>query len=91
MDEPALHEGRLADPIPPTEEGILFAEIDFSAILAAKNAADPVGHYSRPDALRLVFNKSQNRVVVDASVTDPRASVEVSTPDADLEELHVLG
>lgn len=81
----------LADPIPPTEEGILFAEIDFSAILAAKNAADPVGHYSRPDALRLVFNKSQNRVVVDASVTDPRASVEVSTPDADLEELHVLG
>jgi aliphatic nitrilase len=46
----------LATPLPPTEEGILYADLDLSAILAAKNSADPVGHYSRPDVLRLLFN-----------------------------------
>lgn len=34
----------LAEPIAPTDEGILFADIDYSMILAAKNAADPGGH-----------------------------------------------
>jgi aliphatic nitrilase len=33
----------LAEPLPPTKEGILYADLDFGAILAAKNAADPVG------------------------------------------------
>ena len=43
----------LAEPLAPTEEGILYADIDYSGILAAKNAADPVGHYSRPDVFAL--------------------------------------
>lgn len=43
----------LAAPLAPTEEGLLFADLDFQAILAAKNAADPVGHYARPDVFTL--------------------------------------
>lgn len=43
----------LAEPLDPTEEGILYADIDYAGILAAKNAADPVGHYSRPDVFAL--------------------------------------
>jgi nitrilase len=50
----------LATPLAPTEEGILYADIDLSGILAAKNSADPVGHYSRPDVLRLLFNPKAN-------------------------------
>lgn len=50
--------GSLAEPLEPTEEGILYADVDFAAILAAKNAADPVGHYSRPDVFTLQVRDS---------------------------------
>lgn len=46
----------LAEPVPETEEGILFADLDLSMIAIAKAAADPVGHYSRPDVFRLHIN-----------------------------------
>lgn len=36
----------LAEPLPEDAEGILYADIDLSAIPFAKAAADPVGHYS---------------------------------------------
>jgi aliphatic nitrilase len=36
---------------------LLIAEIDLGAIGVAKNAADPAGHYSRPDVTRLLFNR----------------------------------
>ena len=35
------------------EEGILYAEIDPSRLLAERQRFDPVGHYSRPDVLSL--------------------------------------
>ncbi|MBL5973991.1 MAG: carbon-nitrogen hydrolase family protein [Candidatus Leucobacter sulfamidivorax] len=47
----------LAEPLDPAEEGILYADIDYAGILAAKNAADPVGHYSRPDVFALHLEK----------------------------------
>ena len=40
------------------EEGLLFADLDLSAIAIAKSFADPVGHYSRPDVTRLLLNRS---------------------------------
>lgn len=46
----------LAEPLPETEEGILYADIDLGMIALAKAAADPAGHYSRPDVTRLLFN-----------------------------------
>ena len=54
----------LSEPIPPTEEGIVYADIDLGAIAIAKNAADPAGHYSRPDVTQLLFNPKPQRPVV---------------------------
>ena len=53
----------LAAALPPTEEGLLYADIDLSAIAYAKSAADPTGHYSRPDVARLLFNAAPGRCV----------------------------
>ncbi|MFF2518398.1 carbon-nitrogen hydrolase family protein [Streptomyces sp. NPDC058086] len=53
----------LAEPLAEDAEGILYADIDLSAIAIAKAAADPVGHYSRPDATRLLLNQAQRRPV----------------------------
>lgn len=46
----------LCAPLPETAEGLLYADIDLGLIGLAKAAYDPVGHYSRPDVLRLMFN-----------------------------------
>lgn len=46
------------------EEGLLIAEIDLAMIAYAKAAADPVGHYSRPDVLRLMFNPGATPAVM---------------------------
>jgi aliphatic nitrilase len=53
----------LAAKLPETEEGILYATIDLGAIGIAKNAADPAGHYARPDVVRLLFNNKPARRV----------------------------
>lgn len=54
----------LVMPLGENEEGLLIAELDPAAIIFAKMAADPVGHYSRPDVTRLLFNPSANKTVV---------------------------
>jgi nitrilase len=35
------------------EQGVLYAEVDRSRLLAERQRFDPVGHYSRPDVLEL--------------------------------------
>ena len=45
----------LAGPLE-AEEGILYADIDFSAIIKAKRMFDVVGHYSRPDVFEFNIN-----------------------------------
>ena len=50
----------LAKPLDEKEEGLLVAKIDLSMISIAKAAADPTGHYSRPDVFRLMFNSKPN-------------------------------
>lgn len=49
--------------LPEDAEGILYAELDLGKIALAKAAADPVGHYSRPDVVRVMVNRSRNRKV----------------------------
>jgi aliphatic nitrilase len=48
---------QIGEKLAPDQEGLLIAEIDLGAIGVAKNAADPAGHYSRPDVTRLLLNK----------------------------------
>ncbi|CZT52717.1 related to aliphatic nitrilase [Rhynchosporium secalis] len=42
---------QLSKDIPETDEGIVYADLDFDAILRAKSFLDTTGHYSRPDLL----------------------------------------
>ena len=46
----------IAEALPPAAEGLVYADIDLSMIPYAKAAADPTGHYARPDVARLLFN-----------------------------------
>jgi nitrilase len=54
----------MCQPIPPDQDGILYADIDLGMISLAKAAADPAGHYSRPDVTRLQLNTSPAQRVV---------------------------
>lgn len=47
----------LAQHLPEDQEGLVIAEIQMPMIAVAKAAADPVGHYSRPDVVRLMLNR----------------------------------
>ncbi|MCG7632942.1 carbon-nitrogen hydrolase family protein [Gordonia McavH-238-E] len=79
----------LAEPLAPNDEGILYADIDLSAILAAKNPADPVGHYSRPDVLRLGFNKAPQPKVNILGTEPPSDDVDAVPTDDDSEVMAV--
>jgi aliphatic nitrilase len=46
------------------EEGIIYADIDLGVISLSKAAADPVGHYARPDVTRLLLNKTPGDRVI---------------------------
>lgn len=48
----------IGNQLKPDEEGLVIAEIDLSMITLAKAAADPAGHYARPDVTRLLLNTS---------------------------------
>ena len=44
---------QLSEDLAETTEGIIYADLDFDAILRAKSFLDCTGHYSRPDMLWL--------------------------------------
>ncbi len=68
----------LVKKLPEAEEGLLYADIDLGAIGVAKNAADPAGHYSRPDVTRLLFNnKPAKRVEHFSLPVDPVEEMDV--------------
>jgi len=54
----------LAGPLADGED-MAVAEIDLSAIVRQKNVLDTVGHYSRPDILRLKINRCEQNIVED--------------------------
>lgn len=59
----------MGQPLPDTEEGLLLADIDLDMISLAKAAADPSGHYSRPDVFRLLVNRERRSSVMHSAAT----------------------
>lgn len=54
---------QLTENLPPTEEGIVYADLEKTSILASRWFADACGHYSRPDLLSLAVNEKARGVV----------------------------
>ena len=66
----------LAEPLAEDEEGILYADCEPALQAIAKSAADPVGHYSRPDVTRLVFDRTRRRPV-EGPIGGPISDIEL--------------
>lgn len=54
----------LGENLAPDAEGLVIADIDLNMIAIGKAAADPCGHYARPDVFRLMFNRKPAPVVM---------------------------
>jgi nitrilase len=64
-------DGRLlTELLSPTEEGIVYADIDFDHAIFAKSFLDVCGHYSRPDLLWLGVDTRERMPVVNAPSQD---------------------
>lgn len=55
---------QMHESLPEDAEGIVYADLDLGMISLAKAAADPAGHYSRPDVTRLLLNRTPGDRVV---------------------------
>jgi len=62
------------------EEGLVLADIDLDMIAIAKAAADPAGHYARPDVTRLLLDATPQRPVVPFTSTGTHAVEPASPP-----------
>jgi aliphatic nitrilase len=82
----------LTEPLPEDAEGLLYADLDLGLISLAKAAADPSGHYSRPDVTRLLLNRTPGDRVVPFSApgVEIDGAVEPVAPER-AERADVLG
>lgn len=71
----------MAEALAEDEEGLVIAELSLPMISVAKAAADPVGHYSRPDVVRLMLNRKPT----------PRVMAFEEAPDAMVPEVQQEG
>jgi nitrilase len=82
----------LCDPLPEDAEGILYADVNLDMISIAKSAADPVGHYARPDVTRLLLNTAPAlRVETLAPAAEVVGPAPVAPPAVSSEVIAVTG
>lgn len=68
-------------PLAEDAEGLVYADIDLALIALAKAAADPSGHYARPDVTQLLFNRTPRRAVVTSAAGADLGLVDDPDPD----------
>lgn len=61
---------RIGNRLEENEEGLVVAELDLGAIKIAKSIADPAGHYAKPEATQLLFNRSRPAAVLTGQDAD---------------------
>jgi aliphatic nitrilase len=49
--------------LPPTQEGIVYADLDLAMLEAAKYVLNPTGHYSRPDVFTVSIDRRRQSAV----------------------------
>jgi hypothetical protein len=70
---------RSQNPCRRNKRACFYADIDLGMISVAKAAADPAGHYARPDVTRLLFNnRPANRVETLRLPVDAEPAAEAS-------------
>ncbi len=72
---------QISTDLDPDEEGLVYADIDLSMIALARAAADPAGHYSRPDVVQVLLDRSKKTPVVEKTVTAPSGGEEVDVEE----------
>jgi|SRR5882724_1065194 len=78
----------LCEPLAEHQEGILYADLDPTLIILSKATADPVGHYARGDAVRLIINRSKRRVVTEINQT---SNIDLAPPGIRSLDEQVIG
>jgi nitrilase len=69
---------QMHESLAPEAEGLVYADLDLGMIPLAKAAADPAGHYARPDVTRLLLNKTPGDRVVPFAA--PGVEIEAELP-----------
>ncbi len=69
----------LAGPIQ-SEEGLIYAELDFDRIADIKMVVDSAGHYARPDVVRLHLDCRPQRPLVIEGASEPQGMAPPSAP-----------
>ncbi|MBV9946788.1 MAG: aliphatic nitrilase, partial [Myxococcales bacterium] len=72
-------EGTLLAPPLTDGEGMVVADLDLALIVKRKRMMDSVGHYSRPELLRLVVDRTPHSPAVDLS-SSQRAAAPAAEP-----------
>jgi len=62
---------QISKDLPENEEGLVYAEVDLNMIHIARAAADPAGHYSRPDVVQVLLDRTKRTPVVEKTLSQP--------------------
>jgi len=63
---------QISEDLPADQEGIVYADIDLNMIHIARAAADPAGHYARPDVVQVLLDRTKKTPVVEKTLSQPK-------------------